>query len=118
MMGIFLGKKHSGGALDAVTNGRADIICSAAPCTPANAFSFEQCTGACPALLFDAASGLYSYQGGVASSYTRTITIDRGIVDAAVPQADQMKVKVSVSWTDAGIPRQVELAELLYNWEY
>lgn len=62
-------------------------------------------------LSFSALTSLYSYQsGGQATPFIRVITL-------STPAADEMDVVSVVSWSDAGIARQVRLEEILYNWQ-
>lgn len=100
---------------------QVDIVCSTppTPCTAAQAVNFTSCAGVecTDPLHYDTVLGVYSYASGVASPFTRTITINRTQVDTRVPQPDQMKVTSLVTWSDSGIKRSIQLEEILYNWQ-
>ncbi|OGD30087.1 hypothetical protein A2833_01480 [Candidatus Azambacteria bacterium RIFCSPHIGHO2_01_FULL_44_55] len=64
-----------------------------------------------PALLFNAATGFYSHTGGgTATPYTRKITISN-----ASPV--EIKVEVSVTWTNRNKVLTVAAEDHLFNWK-
>lgn len=58
--------------------------------------------------------GIYFQSAGVVSSsptpYCRVITI-------STPAANQMNVVSRVTWTEGGFSRQIQMQEILYNWQ-
>ena len=59
------------------------------------------------------ANGIYSYDGDLAPSiFLRTVTITR--IPATEPV--ELKVVVTVSWTDRSIPRSLSAEGHLFNW--
>jgi len=118
------------GALGTSRDYRIDAICSAAPCIPSNAPNFQRCSlvDCSQPLLFSIGTRLYSYQsGGAATSFVRVLIIDRRpppsnpyfddrALPQPVPEEDQMTVISRVSWVDRGISRQIEVVEVLYDW--
>ncbi|RJQ37538.1 prepilin-type N-terminal cleavage/methylation domain-containing protein [Candidatus Parcubacteria bacterium] len=110
---------------------QVDVICTSSTCRPGSGRTpnFQRCgpVNCANPLLWDAATGLYSYAGGVPTPFVRVVTIDRRdppsnrhYDDAAspveVPREDQMTIISRVTWVDGGRTRQVELVEVLYNW--
>lgn len=61
-------------------------------------------------LKFDSASGIYSYQSGVDTSFKRIITLNN-------INANEIKVSSKVEWTDrGGRSFSVNLEDRLFNW--
>ncbi len=60
-------------------------------------------------LLFDTATGIYSYDSGVNSKFVRRVTISN-------LSGTQMRVTSTVEWNDRFGTRSVQLQEVLYNW--
>lgn len=106
---ILAGAAWDAGILMMNRETRVDVICSSSPCTPARATNYNYCSGSYCTLLFDAASGLYSYSGGTASLFSRIVKVER-------LTTDQMRVTSTVQWSEHGIGRRAELQEVLYNW--
>ena len=75
-------------------------------------FTHEICAGgACTPLLISATGGLYNYESGEPSGFTRTLTLSR------VPGTnDEIIVKVTISWASAGINRSFQLTEHIFDW--
>ena len=61
-------------------------------------------------LRYDATNGLYSYDSGATTKYTRKITI-------ANIAADQMRITSHMDWVDKSGAKSAELQEVLYNWQ-
>lgn len=92
-------------------NGIADCISATCQVDFPN-FSHAICaSGACQALLFDPASGLFQTRTGTASIYTRTMTIT-----PVANNSDEVKVSVTMTWFSGGINRTFTLSEHLFNW--
>jgi type II secretory pathway pseudopilin PulG len=72
--------------------------------------------GSCPinmttTLLFDPATGLYNYETGIPTTFTRVITIHD------LPSGDEIQVDSKVSWTDpGGTTDSVNLEDDFYDW--
>ena len=66
-------------------------------------------------LTYDAATALYSHAAtGAATPFQRTVAIS---TPGGSPDTNpQMLVVVTVNWTELGLPREVRLEEVLYNW--
>lgn len=75
-------------------------------------FSHAVCpNGVCGPVLVNS-DGLYNEAlPGTASPYTRVLTIEN------TDNPDEVNVKVTVTWTSAGIKRTFVLAERVFNWQ-
>ncbi len=60
-------------------------------------------------LKFDAASGLYSYDFGIDTSFRRAIILDK-ISD------NQLRVSSLVTWTDRNQTQSITVEDMLWNW--
>ena len=67
-------------------------------------------------LYLDPANGIYSYGGAPNTIFARKITIEKPPADGAIPANDQRDIVSTVSWTERGIAREINLRERLYNW--
>jgi len=75
------------------------------------AFDHEACPTTCPALLISDQTGLFNIETGTPSVFTRAVKI------TAVPgTSEEVSVTVTVSWVSAGISRQFQIAENLFDW--
>jgi Tfp pilus assembly protein PilV len=76
-------------------------------------FTHAACPGAAPGvctpLLLRTSDKLFNMQTGNASIFTRTLRITS-------VSANEVDVKVTVSWVSAGISRSFQLSEHLFNW--
>ncbi len=66
-------------------------------------------SGSCPALLYNASTGLFTTTSGNASPFRREVTIQS-------VSADEISVRVRIFWTSQNIPRTFEIRENLLNW--
>jgi prepilin-type N-terminal cleavage/methylation domain-containing protein len=75
--------------------------------------SIAECTGSCDKMLFDGATGLYTYSSGNPSLYTRTVTMKRSVTNPL-----EASVRVVVSWRSAvyGGQRAITIEDELYGW--
>lgn len=73
----------------------------------------QECTSSCDKMLFDDATGLYTYSTGVPSLYTRTVTMRQSTTNPL-----EATVRVVVSWRSAvyGGQRSVIVEDELYGW--
>ena len=73
-------------------------------------------TSGCPPLRYDASLFTYGYTTGALTLFKRTITVipQSGGVN---PNADEVLVTVTVSWTQKNIPYAVTLKDHLFNWQ-
>jgi type II secretory pathway pseudopilin PulG len=79
----------------------------------------RSCTSACPVLILDSATGIYSYLSGSGranSRFTRTVYVNRRGTTA--PQNGDALVKAIVSWQSGGYgtTRTVSIEDELYQW--
>jgi prepilin-type N-terminal cleavage/methylation domain-containing protein len=102
----------------------ADIgVCTvAAPCI-ADVFAsattdiIRPCSGACPKLKYDSATGVFSQPAtGADSIFTRTVSVDTA---APFNSAREAQVTVTVSWKERFLPnlQTVIIATNLSNWK-
>ncbi len=72
--------------------------------------------GGCPPLLYNASLFTYGYSSGALTPFKRIITVipQSGGVN---PNADEVLVTVTVSWTQKNIPYAVTLKDHLFNWQ-
>lgn len=70
------------------------------------------------ALLYDAGLGLYQNNTGSPSIFTRRITIEKPPAQPTpgIPDADQIRIISTVTWTERGLSKTAELEEIMYNW--
>lgn len=70
------------------------------------------------ALLYDAGLGLYQNNAGSASIFTRRITIEKppSQPTPGIPDADQIRIISTVTWTERSLSKTAELQEVMYNW--
>ena len=63
-----------------------------------------------PPLLFNSGTGVYGYDSGTPTIFTRTVKI--------LNSADNMETKVNsiVRWTDKGEVKEVDLEDHFFNW--
>jgi len=77
--------------------------------------ALRHCSGTCPALQYDSASGQYGYSFDIPSAFTRTITMKK--VDLAT-QDHEVQIAVDISWKPniAAAKRDFSIVETLTNW--
>ncbi len=70
------------------------------------------CGGSCAPLNYDSDTGLYWYESGDASIFTRTFTIEE------IENEKEAKILVTVSWKERflGGDKNVRLESRLFNW--
>jgi len=70
------------------------------------------CGGLCAPLKYDSVTGLYWYESGNASIFTRTFTIDE------ITENKEAKITITVSWKERflGGVQNVQLESRLFNW--
>ena len=67
--------------------------------------------GSNPPILIDSTTGLYSYDSGVSSGFSRSIEIDTVIVGV------QKRITSTVTWSDnRGNTKVIEVESHLFNW--
>ena len=71
-------------------------------------FSHSVCSGVCSKLLVTSSGGLYNKASGAESPYTRVLTIEP-------VSANEVAVKVTVSWMSGRIPRTFQLVDHLFR---
>ena len=120
------GMVNGGNGLGAISDVYYDIYDCGTPPPPSTACippTQGVQTSSAP-LKLDPDTGIYSYKRGSDSPFTRAITIDRVSGDPVwvsgtlppAPAADRIRVVSTVTWSDSGVSRQVQLEEELYNW--
>jgi prepilin-type N-terminal cleavage/methylation domain-containing protein len=72
-------------------------------------FSHSVCSGACPPIRYNEATGLYNMQDGSASIYRRELTIES-------IGADEVSLSVRVFWNSGTLQRSFEIRENILNW--
>lgn len=80
--------------------------------TTLSADRITSCSGACPALRYDAATGLYGYDRGAATSIVREIRLD---TFGSGREAEAV-LTVRVLWQEAAGARELLVRENLYDW--
>lgn len=72
------------------------------------------CPGTCQPLRYDTTNNRFTYTGGTATIFKRTIVITTPVGT----NADEASITVTVSWSDqAGITRSVVVLENMFNWQ-
>jgi hypothetical protein len=66
--------------------------------------------GANPPLKLNATSGLYQYDSGADSLFTRVITVKLGT------SADELVVSSVISWKDRSIAKTITVESHLFDW--
>lgn len=88
----------------------------ASPCRVSMAadgeISVVSCSGSCAPLNYDSSAGLYWYESGNASIFTRIFTIEE------IKENKEAKVLVTVSWKERflGGDQNVRLESRIFNW--
>lgn len=73
-------------------------------------FTHAVCTsGSCPALKYNASTGLFTASSGNDSPFRREVTIQ-------TVSADEVSVRVRIFWMSQNIQRSFEIRENLLNW--
>ena len=79
---------------------------------PMTDLSFAACSGACPELKYDNATGKYNYDiTGTSSGYFRKINV---IQNPVIP--DETEIISTVSWTQGSGEHSIVFSEHLFNW--
>lgn len=89
--------------LDACTGGN---VCS----IDVKNASVDVCAGTCPVLTYDASNGFYSYAGGSDSTFRRDVALE-------AVNADEVLVRVTVSWSTGRLSRNFTIREHMLNWQ-
>ncbi len=80
-----------------------------------NSTTIENCPGEVPQLL-RFRDGFYSYDlAGVASIFSRKITLTSEVV-TAMGETTRLRVEVTVFWSERGVEQRIVIVENLYNW--
>lgn len=64
-------------------------------------------------LKLDSASGLYSYDSGTDTLFSRAVTISTPAGEGAIRRI----VTINVTWKERGVSKSVQAEEHLYNWK-
>lgn len=72
--------------------------------------NIDACSGGCPPLRFDSASGFYTYGTGEETPYTRTISIEE-------LNSREVAITVELAWQRSGIDRSFSVQENMLNWQ-
>jgi len=81
--------------------------------------SIQSCaSGGCPALLYDTTTGRYDYDAGVASHFTRTVSMVSPVApnDCTTGKGCEVSLTVKVSWKTGTLPHSVTVKENLMRW--
>lgn len=74
-------------------------------------FNHAACSGPCNPVKESDTSGLFNKSQGAPSIYTRSVRLE------TVPDhPDEVLIRVTISWTSAGINRTYEVFEQLFDW--
>jgi len=72
----------------------------------------DVCGGSCIPLNLEPTSGLYGYQSGNQTAFTRKVNIEKNIGG----NGEEIKVTVVVSWSKGNLSRDVTVEENIFKW--
>lgn len=75
------------------------------------------CTGTCPNLNLNTATGIYSYASGNVSNFKRTVYITNLAGGQPIPGDKEVIVKCVITWNTGSLKKTYTLTENLSNWQ-